>query len=134
MLRLVLPGLLLGCTTASSKPGDSGGDSGSGSGDTGAVSYIEGRECPSDSYLTWESFGEGFMLDHCTGCHSALLEEGQRAGAPLGVDFNTQALVQDQLDRIYARSADDNTTMPPTDTVDTWERAALGEWLACGAP
>ena len=74
------------------------------------------------------------MLDHCTGCHSELLVGDQRAGAPPGVDFNTRGQVIDHLGRIYARSADDNRTMPPTDTVSDADRVRLGDWLACGAP
>lgn len=102
--------------------------------DSGTASFIAGRDCPPESFLTWENFGEGFMLDHCTGCHSQLLGESQRANAPLDVDFNTQVQVQDQIDRIYARSGDANDTMPPVDTIRAEERILLGDWLACGAP
>ena len=38
------------------------------------------------------------------------------------------------LDRVYARSADDNASMPIIDTVDPQDRVRLGDWLACGAP
>ena len=96
--------------------------------------FIEGRDCPEDSPFTWENFGEAIMLNYCTGCHSSLLPEGQRAGAPLDVDFNDHNATQLWLTRIYARSADTNKTMPPIDTMTDTERYNLGDWLACGAP
>jgi len=92
------------------------------------------RWCPPDSELTWEGFGGPFMLDYCTGCHHSGLPEGMRQKAPLGVDFETLALVRAQADRIWARAADQNATMPPVGPPDADLRAMLGEWLACGAP
>jgi hypothetical protein len=39
------------------------------------------------------------------------------------------------MDRIFARAAGDNTSMPPgPDDPPEAERAMLAEWLACGAP
>ena len=92
------------------------------------------RWCPPDSQLTWEGFGGPFMLDYCTGCHHSGLPAGMRQQAPLGVDFDTPALVRAQAARIWARSADQNATMPPAGPPDAATRALLGEWLACGAP
>lgn len=99
-----------------------------------ATSVIDGRVCPPGSPLTWQSFGQGFLLDHCVGCHSSQLAEGQRAQATLGVDFDTQPGAQQWLQRIYARSADANDTMPPAGGVTEQQRQLLGDWLACGAP
>lgn len=104
--------------------------------DSGApvASSIEGRDCPPDSPLTYRNFGEGLMLDHCTGCHGDEVVEGERSGAPITVNLTTQSQVQDWLERVYARSADTNTTMPIVDTISTDDRWRLGDWLACGAP
>ncbi len=96
--------------------------------------FITNRHCPPDSAVTWQSFGQGFLLDHCVGCHSDLLEEDYRMGAPLDADFNTQQQTQDWLVRLYERAADENTTMPPVDSVSAEQRYLFGEWLACGAP
>lgn len=136
MIRLTLAALwsvtvLLACGQT---PDNGSASNDSAAVDSGTASFIAGRDCPPESFLTWENFGEGFMLDHCTGCHSELLDEGQRANAPLDVDFNTQAQVQDQIDRIYARSGDANDTMPPVNTISAEERIHLGDWLACGTP
>jgi hypothetical protein len=95
---------------------------------------IEGRPCPTDSTATYDNTGGPFLLNWCTGCHSALLPAGERAGAPLGVDFDTPAGIEAKLLRIYARSADHNVTMPPIDTVPAHERIRIGDWITCGAP
>lgn len=103
---------------------------------TGAAAYpsLGERPCPPDSALTAEDFGGPFMLTYCTGCHHASLPAGERAGAPLGVDFETLTKIRAQADRIWARSGDQNATMPPIGPAPADERAKLGEWLACGAP
>ncbi|MCY1058640.1 hypothetical protein [Nannocystis sp. SCPEA4] len=95
---------------------------------------LDERPCPEDSILTAENFGAPFMLTHCTGCHHAALKEGERAGAPLGVDFESLDKVRAQAAQIWARAADQNATMPPVGPPPADERAQLGEWLACGAP
>lgn len=47
--------------------------------------------CPKGSSLTYENFGESFMLKYCTSCHSQHVPEGQRAGAPVAANFDTPA-------------------------------------------
>ena len=103
---------------------------------TEATEYpsLDERPCPEDSILTAENFGAPFMLTHCTGCHHVALKEGERAGAPLGVDFESLTKVRAQAAQIWARAADQNATMPPVGPPPEAERAQLGEWLACGAP
>ena len=92
------------------------------------------RPCPEDNFLDYYNFGRAFMLNWCTACHSEHMAEGDRADAPLGIDFNTVELVRTHADRIWARSGDLNETMPPFGGASVEERAALGAWLACGAP
>jgi len=98
-----------------------------------------GAECPEDSSLTWDSFGKNFMESYCTRCHSSSLSGSTRNGAPNDHNFETLALVQEQLDHIDTAAAAGpsvtNAEMPigtpaPTEA----ERRQLGEWIACGAP
>ena len=103
-------------------------------GPTHVEGLIEGRLCPTDSTATYDNTGGPFLLSWCTGCHSSLLPEGQRAGATLGVNFDTPAGIEQQLLRIYARAADHNVTMPPVDAVSADERTRVGDWITCGAP
>lgn len=119
-----------GSTTDAAATGSTGGATGS----TSAFESLDERPCPEDSLLSLEGFGAPFMLTHCTGCHHSALKDGERAGAPLGVDFDTLALVRAQAARIWARAGDQNATMPPVGPPPADERAQLGEWLACGAP
>jgi mono/diheme cytochrome c family protein len=106
---------------------------------------VPGRACPTGNVLTWENFGEPFLLSHCTGCHSSQLDgsgppPGNRQGAPPGVNFDTYELTRQQAITIYGQAADSNTLMPPKDNipvdnpVSVDDRAALGDWIACNAP
>jgi len=119
-----------------SSGGESGSDGDGSSSDSGGAveGPIEGRPCPPDSTVNAANFGMPFMLTWCAGCHSAELDEDERAGAPLGIDMDTLDASREHLLRIYARSADDNLTMPPAGGPTEEEREQLGDWLACGAP
>lgn len=92
------------------------------------------RPCPEDSYLSWENAGGPYMLTYCTGCHSSELPANQRQGAPAGINFDSIDDVRTWAPRIWARAADQNSSMPPVGAPHKTERALLGEWLACGAP
>ncbi len=102
--------------------------------DDGAYASLTDRPCPEDSFLTWENFGDPFMRDWCTGCHSADLPQEHRLGAPMGIDFNSDDAVKAHLERVWMRAGDQNRTMPPAGGPGAAERTLLGEWLACGAP
>lgn len=95
---------------------------------------IDEHPCPpSGTKLTYASFGAPFLGAYCQRCHGA--PPSDRQGAPSSFDFGTQADVQAHADRIFERSAADNTTMPPgPDDPPREERDKLAEWLACGAP
>jgi uncharacterized membrane protein len=92
------------------------------------------RACPAGGTpLTYENFGAEFFAQWCESCHAA--SSTNRNGAPPNVTFDTQAEVIQWKDRIYARAADDNTSMPlGPNGPDTTTRFQLGDWLACGAP
>lgn len=81
--------------------------------------------------LDYPNFGQAFMDKHCAGCHSSLLPEGRRVGAPVGVDFDTYAAVLQWHERVAARALGDAPTMPPGGGPSDEERALLAEWLAC---
>lgn len=132
-----------GSADASSDAGESsdGGSSDSGgssddTGTTGEASYpsFDERPCPPDSALTWENFGGGYVLSYCTTCHHSALPADMRQLAPIAINFETVELVRAQAERIWARAADQNQTMPPVGAPADDQRALLGEWLACGAP
>ena len=95
---------------------------------------IDQYPCPDGgTKLTYASFGEPYLAQNCQTCHGQA--SGDRKGAPAGYDFGTLAEVHQHKDRIFARAAADNVTMPPgPDDPPASERYKLAEWLACGAP
>ena len=123
-----------GTESGTDSDSDSGSSSETGAVDEGPWDNLDERPCPSDSFLTYENFGGPFINSNCTGCHHSALSDGERQNAPPGFDFETVALIRTHADRIWARSGDDNATMPPAGPPEAEERALLGEWLACGAP
>lgn len=100
----------------------------------GDTELLEEANCPpGGTDLTYESFGQSFLDDHCQRCHASA--SGDRNGAPSAYAFDTRDDVIEWADRIYARSAASNTSMPPgPDGPAIEERDLLAEWLACGAP
>lgn len=87
--------------------------------------------CQRDPPLTWATFGQGYMTKHCLACHSSLLPESAREGAPMNIDFDTYGDVISWRDRIGARAVGDAADMPPGGGPSADERARLGEWLEC---
>lgn len=108
--------------------------------DSEAKGGPSGATCPTDSTLTYETFGKGFMEDYCTRCHSSVLSGDARNGAPSDHNFDSlveiQATPAEHIDEQAAAGPDRvNTTMPPSSPRPTEEeRRQLGEWLACGTP
>lgn len=95
---------------------------------------IDDVSCPSGgTKLTYDNFGRDFFAHNCQTCHGQ--PTADRKGAPGDYDFGTLDAVRTYKDRIFARAAADNTTMPPgRDDPPREERDKLAEWLACGAP
>lgn len=95
--------------------------------------------CPQGSTLTYATFGQAFLDQYCTRCHSSSLAGSARNGAPKYHDFDTVGgvrSVSDHIDQTAASGpATTNTSMPPSGPLPSIEdRQKLGEWLACGAP
>lgn len=100
--------------------------------------------CPPDNTLTWRSFGGGFLLTWCTGCHSSHLSAEARQDAPTDVNFETHAAFKPHANLVYERAVleahafirDPNTgsPMPPAGLPPESDRQRLTQWIACGAP
>jgi hypothetical protein len=89
-----------------------------------------GSTCPSDSTLTYESFGQAFMQTKCLVCHGKT--------GPQSPKFDTVEQIRaaaGDIDRAAAAGPNGvNTFMPEDGSVSEADRRKLGEWLACGAP
>jgi hypothetical protein len=98
-----------------------------------SASSLDDEPCPEDSELTWDNFGGPFLDSYCQRCHASFAED--RNGAPSSITFDTADQVRSHRERIFARAAADNTSMPPgPEDPPAAERSMLAEWLACGAP
>jgi uncharacterized membrane protein len=89
-----------------------------------------GDPCDRDPPLDYLTFGKGQMQTHCVGCHSSLVREDQRNGAPVGVDLDTYDGVVTWAERIRVRTVE-LQDMPPGGGPSDEERAQLAEWLDC---
>ncbi len=100
---------------------------------------VSALKCPDNSELTYDHDIAPFMARYCTNCHASNLVAGERDGAPLGHDFDTQAGVLGMAKHIADVAAAGpgfvNTGMPIGDEMapTVVERTMLGEWLACNA-
>ena len=90
---------------------------------TGASSTgIAEMSCPTDSTLTYASFGDAFIRDNCLSCHS---HEKPRLSTQAQVQTNASAILE---------AAVYTDAMPEKASLSLAERERLGEWLSCGAP
>ena len=89
-----------------------------------------GPTCTDEERLVnWENFGAGFFAGYCRTCHSAGTPD--RLGAPVGVDFDTEADVYTHRAAIRRTTLDD-ATRPMGGGVQTAELEALDVFLECG--
>lgn len=84
---------------------------------------VSALECPPDSTLTYESYGQLVMEEHCLSCHAD--KESPRLGTVELIRANKSAIL---------REAVGTDSMPEDSVMTLEERRTLGEWLACGAP
>ena len=85
--------------------------------------------CRHDPPLTYENYGEGFIDQFCTGCHSSLIAEEQRMGAPEAYNFNTYEGILYWADKM-AEPVDDGV-MPPGGGPTDIQKELFAEWMAC---
>ncbi len=98
-----------------------------------------GAVCPSNSTLTYATFGKTFLDTYCVECHDANKTGAARKGAPEFHDFDTLVGLKQVADHAdeYAGSgpAATNLLMPEDGTgpIPTLtERVQFSEWIACG--
>lgn len=82
-----------------------------------------------DDSVTYETFGRGFMTQHCQPCHASTTAE--RNGAPAEVVFDTEDDVRTWSDRILARATGPTPDMPPRGGVSDDDRVLVEQWLTC---
>lgn len=131
--RGVLAVMLLAGTMGHGEGGCCGGE------EEGVLGPPTGAQCPPGSTLTYASFGQQFMGDYCTRCHSSQLTGDARQGATEFHDFDTIEGIRAVMDHIDETAGfgpgAQNDAMPPSGPFPSdAEREMLAEWIACGAP
>ncbi len=79
--------------------------------------------------VTWQNFTDGFFASYCRSCHASTTDD--RYGAPVGVDFDTEAQVRAQESAVR-RVVLDGSSMPPGGGLLPDDLALLREWVECG--
>jgi uncharacterized membrane protein len=85
--------------------------------------------CTAPEAVTWESYGHIFMTTYCVSCHS-VYNEDHRFGAPVGVDFDTEADLLRQVERVRVRVLEEQT-MPVAGGVFPEDLLLLERYLGC---
>ena len=124
--------LALGCGGEAQPKGAVGEDSGPAVEDDSGADGDGGPDtgpCADVPLVNWDTFGAGFLLHHCQGCHASTTPD--RYGAPADITFDTKAEAWAWRDRILARSATEPPTMPPAGGTSVDDRVRLRWWLEC---
>ena len=82
--------------------------------------------------ITYETVGEPFLRNYCTGCHASNLEEGERFGAPISVNLDSYSDARQWSLRSYVRTVHFQT-MPPSGGIDPVKMDLFKRWTLCGA-
>jgi hypothetical protein len=94
-----------------------------GGGATSTGIDVSTLECPPESTLTYESYGQLVIEEQCLACHAG--NESPRLDSIEAIRLAKSAIL---------REAIASTAMPDGGDMTIEERQTLGEWLACGAP
>lgn len=124
--------LLLACGGEPDAEGDTAPSDSAPASDSGTSGGTDTGPCAGVPVLTWDTFGHGFLLENCDGCHAA--EARERYDAPEEVVFDTVDQAWAWADRILVRAAGADPTMPPNGGVPEDDRQRLAWWLGCGEP
>ena len=85
--------------------------------------------CEDVPLVTYETFGQGFIIENCQSCHAST--STNRYGAPESIHFDTYEEIIATADDILAEVTGDNPQMPSAGGVDEDKRMLLQIWLEC---
>ncbi|MCC6623618.1 MAG: hypothetical protein IT385_20335 [Deltaproteobacteria bacterium] len=86
--------------------------------------------CELAPVVTWDNFGQGFLVENCQPCHASASQA--RHEAPEDVVFDTLADTTRLAERVLIVATGDDPEMPPAGGVSPEDRALLEVWLRCG--
>jgi hypothetical protein len=163
MIPSIVLALLMACcgAAAGEEPANNGNSSaGPGKIVNKAVKVKTSLKCKKGTRLDYQNFGQGFLLNYCTTCHSSEISDDARMGAPITINLDSADAVQVWRARILkvvkpgvvetgtpspdddgnsaggTDAADDQAqaVMPPDGSLLAEDRSLFLEWLNCGAP
>ena len=85
--------------------------------------------CEGVPTVTYQSFGRGFLVENCDGCHASTTTD--RHDAPENVTFDSVDEVWTWSNVILSVATGDAPTMPPRGGVSDDDRTRLTWWLTC---
>jgi uncharacterized membrane protein len=108
-------------------------------GTLGALYLLTARPATADVPVAAGAVGfpeaNAIIQKRCAVCHSATAADRTFGIAPAGVMFDTPEQIRGRIERIRVRAVETRTMPPANKTYITQEeRAALGAWIAHGAP
>ncbi len=93
------------------------------------------RSIPLDSgtgVVTYTAFIEPILSQYCVSCHASTVEGAARAGAPVGVDFDSYQAASANAES--ANSYIQAGAMPPSAPLSDEDKALVQAWLDAGLP
>ena len=85
--------------------------------------------CDDAPTVTWDNFGEGFVIEACQACHASTALD--RHDAPPTIVFDTEDQVRLLEDLVLEVATGEAPTMPPQGGVSDEDRYLLEVWLTC---
>lgn len=85
--------------------------------------------CADAPVVTYNNFGEGFLLANCQSCHASTAPD--RHEAPEDVTFDTVEQAWAWAGAILAAATGEAPEMPPRGGIDEDDRVRLEWWLRC---
>lgn len=92
---------------------------------------LGGPDCDDAPLVDWHTFGNGFVVTHCQGCHASTATD--RRDAPVDIVFDTAEDVARFRSAILDAAGSDVPRMPPNGGTTEDDRARLRTWLTCFA-
>ena len=81
--------------------------------------------------VTWEQV-EPVFADNCTSCHDSTLEEGDRQGASLLINFDSPE--EARSNGFLTWTTIQTGRMPPLGPLENSDAMLIWDWLSCNGP
>ena len=85
--------------------------------------------CDEAPFVSYETYGKGFLEENCQGCHASTTNN--RNGAPDDVVFDSRGDVLVNAELILETVTAESPTMPPEGGISDEERGMVNVWLKC---